>query len=147
MSREVQEAAARLLPKRVVAGSLGVSTRHVDRLVERGVLAPPERQAGRKLWAEDAVERARLARLEQRPSNRRHVRTHVGTLAARRLRHDRAVVARVLLKLLDGESGRQIAIDILRRCAPRGLRGLEVDGLARLVAELEGAVRLVRALP
>ena len=147
MSREVESSASRLLPKRSVAASLGVSTRHVDRLVERGLLAPPERHAGRKLWAAENVERARQARLEQRPSNRRHVRGRAGTAMARRLRQDRTVVARVLLELLDGESGRQIAIDIFRRCAPCGLRGLGVNGLERLTAELDAAVRLVRALP
>jgi hypothetical protein len=62
------------------------------------------------------------------------------------VKQERVVVARVLLELLDGEAGRQIAFDLFRRYAPRGLRGLGLDGLERLVAELEGAIRLARAL-
>jgi hypothetical protein len=145
MSGDAENRPSPLRPRRRVAEALGVSGRHVDRLVERGVLAPPVNQAGRWLWHADDVERARQARLGQRPSNRRHARK--GTYMARRVREERAVVARVFLALLEhGEPGLQIACGIFRAHAPLGLRGLTVDQLARLVGQLAAADRSIRGL-
>jgi len=144
MSGEVLSSSAPLLPVGRVAAALGIGTRQVYRLVAAGRLPPPEHVAGRNLWRGDDVKRLRLDRLEYRPRNRRHARR--GNPVARRVKQERVVVARVLLELLDGEAGRQIAFDLFRRYAPRGLRGLGLDGLERLVAELEGAIRLARAL-
>jgi hypothetical protein len=135
----------RLLPVGRTAARLGVGTRHVPRLVDRRVLPPPVMMAGRRMWREEDVERARLQRLEQRPLNRRYA--HQGRSVARRVKQERTVLARVLLRCLEF-AGPIVALDVMHRHgADHGIRGFTVEQLCRLTAELELQTHVARGVP
>src|SRR5262249_62246027 len=55
-----------------VSRMLGVSTRHVTRLVAQGHLASPEQTPGGRVWLQRDVVAARERRAHWRPSNRRY---------------------------------------------------------------------------
>jgi DNA-binding transcriptional MerR regulator len=144
MSGEDRSSPARLLPVGRVAAALGVSVRHVHRLVDRGLLAPPEKQAGRYLWSSTDVERARQQRLEHRPTNRHHARKAPDV--ARRLRQDRRVLAFALLDALN-DCGVPTVLDTLRRHgAAERWRDLGLGQLSALAAELHALSRLARGV-
>jgi predicted DNA-binding transcriptional regulator AlpA len=137
-------AAADPIPVRGVANRFACSTRHVYRLVDRGVVPRPERIAGRNVWSLAAVERAVAAWREHQPTNRCHART--GPSIARRVRQERVVLARMVLDCLEF-AGPVVFLDVMRRHgAGHGLRGLSVEQLCRLTAELQAAAHLARGM-